>query len=287
MAPRSSNFLLTVGATAAATAAAMVGGYMAYQQMVADQAKEPRARVLESPEDVAQELCAHVVEKAREAIEKRGVFHLAVAGGSLLDLLGGLAHHRDVVDFSKVIVSFVHYKCVAPTNAEKSNNLAKAKAKFADAAGITKFVVPTTTTTSTGQEEDGDGSQQAEFYARALVSANVPHSGKYPVMDLVLLGLGTDGHVGSCHPHSVAALETSKGVTGSAPLKTGEPSSITLTIESMNTARQTCVIACGSDKKYAVKRAMIRPAEAPRGTFPAQSLSAPLFFLDAEAAALL
>lgn len=273
MAPKTSSVLVAAGATAAAA----IAGYYAYKRMVAEQNKEPRARVFESKEDVSKELCAFIVENAKEAIEKRGIFHLAVAGGSLLDLLGGLAEQKDSVDFSKFVVSFANHKCVAP-DSEKSN-LHKTKSKFADAAGITKFVLPTSS-----PDGQGDGSKEAEFYASALVSSNVPHSGKYPVFDLVLLGLGADGHVGSCHPMSVAALETSKGVSGSP--KSGEPSSITLTIESFNAARQTCVIGCGKGKKEAVKRAMDRPAE-PRGSFPAQSLVAPLFFLDADAAALL
>jgi hypothetical protein len=65
---------------------------------------------------------------------------------------------------------------------------------------------------------------------------------------------------------SPAVSETQKAVAGSP--KSGEPSSIALTIESCNKARQVVVVA-----------------EEPRGTFPAQLLEKPLFFLDAEAAA--
>ena len=278
MPKQSSSTFLALGATATAGAIA----YFAYKNLSEKKKKDvdPRARVFESKEDVSKDLCAFIVEKAQEAIEKRGVFHLAVAGGSLLDLLGGLADHKETVDFGRVVLSFVNHKCVAPTS-EKSN-VFKSKTMFADAAGITKLVLPTSKPNGWG-----DGSKEAEFYAKALVAANIPHSGKYPIFDLVLLGLGTDGHVGSCRPMSVAALDSAKGVTGSP--KTGEPSSITLTIESMNMARQICVVVCGGDKgkKEAVKRAIVRPAESPRGIFPAQSLNAPLFFLDADAAALL
>lgn len=276
MAPKTSSVVLAVGATVAAA----VAGYFAYKKFVKDESKEPRARIFETKNDVAKELCSFIADQAKESIQKRGVFHLSVAGGSLLDLLGGLKDYKDTVDFSRVVLSFANHKCVAP-DSEKSN-LAKCKSKFADAAGITRIIAPTST-----PDGEGDGSKEAAFYANALVAANVPHTGTYPVLDLVLLGLGADGHVGSNHPMSVAALETSKGVSGSP--KSGEPSSITLTIESLNNARQTCLIVCGGSKgkKEAVKRAMNRPAETPRGTFPAQSLRAPLFFLDAEAAALL
>jgi 6-phosphogluconolactonase/glucosamine-6-phosphate isomerase/deaminase len=97
--------------------------------------------------------------------------------------------------------------------------------------------------------------------------------------------LGADGHVASNHPMGPAVACNDKAVAGSP--KTGEPSSITLTIEAINCSRQTVVIVCGGakGKKEAVRRAMFRPAAEPRGTFPAQLLKAPLFFLDAEAAA--
>jgi 6-phosphogluconolactonase len=228
--------------------------------------------------EVSKELCAFVAESAKAAIAARGVFHLSVAGGSLLDALVGLADHKDTVDFSKVVLSFANHKCVEPDS--ENATVAKSKKKFGTAAGITTFIAP-----SPKPVDGGDGSAEAALYAKALKDAGVPHANGYPVVDLVLLGLGADGHVGSCHPMSPAVAETSKSVAAS--LKSGEPASITLTIETMNTARQVAIVVCGGSKgkKEAVKRAMARPAENPRGTFPAQLLKEPLFFLDSEAAA--
>jgi 6-phosphogluconolactonase/glucosamine-6-phosphate isomerase/deaminase len=82
-----------------------------------------------------------------------------------------------------------------------------------------------------------------------------------------------------------AVAETEKSVAASP--KSGEPASITFTIETMHSARQVAFVVCGGSKgkKEAVKRAMTRPAESPRGTFPAQLLKSPIFFLDSEAAA--
>eukprot|EP00527_Entomoneis_sp_CCMP2396_P001699 CAMPEP_0198149848 /NCGR_PEP_ID=MMETSP1443-20131203/48423_1 /TAXON_ID=186043 /ORGANISM="Entomoneis sp., Strain CCMP2396" /LENGTH=90 /DNA_ID=CAMNT_0043814993 /DNA_START=85 /DNA_END=354 /DNA_ORIENTATION=+ len=88
--------------------------------------------------------------------------------------------------------------------------MAKAKAKFADALGITKFVSPTSNVI-----EGSDGSNEAKFYAKALISADIPHIKQFPVLDLILLGLGADGHVGSCHCMGPAVLNTKDAVTGS------------------------------------------------------------------------
>jgi 6-phosphogluconolactonase len=228
---------------------------------------------------LSKEVCAFIAKNAKEAIDARGVFHLAVAGGSLLDALAGLSDHKDIVDFSKVVLSFVNHKCVDP-NSDKAN-MSKSKTKFAAMAGIRKLVVPSLSPT-----DGGDGSEEAELYSKAIRDEGIPHTKNgIPVLDLILLGLGTDGHIGSCHPMGPAVADSSKAVTASP--KIGEPASITFTIETMNSARQVAVVASGGakGKKEAIKRAMIRPAETPHGIFPAQLLESPIFFLDSEAGA--
>ena len=228
---------------------------------------------------LSKEVCAFVAKNARAAIDARGVFHLAVAGGSLLDALVGLSDHKETVDFSKVVLSFVNHKCVDP-DGDKANML-KSKTKFADKAGISTFVAPTISSI-----DGGDGLEEAEFYTKAIRDQGIPHTKNgIPVLDLILLGLGVDGHIGSCHPMGSAVAETTKAVAASP--KIGEPASITFTIETMNAARQVAVVVSGGTKgkKEAVKRAMIRPPESPYGTFPAQLLESPIFFLDSEAGA--
>ncbi len=234
------------------------------------------------PDDaaVSKDLCAFVARAAKEAIDARGVFYLAVAGGSLLDALAGLENHKDTVDFSKVILSFVNHKCIHPDSDEATT--AKCKSTFAVNAGISIFVAP-----SRSPAENGDGSAEAEFYTKALKDAGIPHRHGFPVLDLIILGIGVDGHIGSCYPMGPAVEDSARAVTPSP--KSGEPASITFTIETMNSAREIAVVAFGGSdmKKEAVKRALVRPPEQPRGTFPAQLLASPIFFLNADAASYL
>lgn len=266
----------------AVTTAVVVGTYILTKKSGTTKTKSLGSRgattkVYADKDTVSRELCAFVAESAKKAIAERGVFHLAVAGGSLLDALKLLKDHKDSVDLSKIVLCFANHKCVAPGN-EKSTVL-KSRTKFADAAGITQFVLPTASPVA-----GSDGSEEAEYYAKQL-EAFIPHEDGFPVIDLILLGLGADGHVGSNHPMGPAVANTKSSVAGSP--KSGEPSSITLTIPSMNKARQVALVVCGGSKgkKEAVKRAMARPAEGPRGSFPAQLLETPILFLDKEAAA--
>ncbi|CAB9510425.1 Probable 6-phosphogluconolactonase 3, chloroplastic [Seminavis robusta] len=279
-----SKTLSTSLALFAVTAVLMVGLVKAAKKEKSSSSKPELAKpaplttkVFPTKDKVSKALCEYVAAAANKAIAERGVFHLAVAGGSLLDALAGLNDQK--VDYSKVVLSFVNHKCVALDD-EKKATIAKCKTKFANEAGITRFVCP-----NPSPVEGTDGSADAAFYANALKEANIPTSSNgCPIFDLVLLGLGSDGHVGSNHPMGPAVLNTTNAVAGSP--KEGEPSSITLTIESINAARDVAVVVCGGSKgkKEAVKRAMVRPAEEPRGTFPAQLLQSPTYFLDSEAA---
>lgn len=260
---------IVVGALGTVAAAAAI--HFAVTRYVV---KRPKRRVYGTKDDVATALCQYIVDQVHQCKNPR--FYLAVAGGSLLDTLTKLVEYKDQADFSSVVLCFANHKCVDATSDKATAQ--KARIKFADALNMT-VVAPTTTAATT------QGMQDAKEYGLKLLQAYVPHTGMLPKFDLVLLGLGADGHVASCHPHSDAATKVTAAVTNSP--KVGEPPSITLSMKSLNNAKQVAVVVCGGSKgkKEAVKRAMKRPAEEPLGSFPAQLLNDPLFFLDMEAAA--
>jgi len=245
--------------------------------VVPEKRKGPVKTIFKTKVQGSAGLCAYVVESAKAAIQDREIFHLAVAGGSVLDALVYLKNYKSEVDFSKFVLSFVDHKCIPPEHDQAT--AAKCKAKFVDESGISLVIMPVST-----PQLGTDGSVEAEYYAEELQGAGVPHDDSgFPVFDMVILGLEEDGSVGCIHPMGPAVATTDKTVAGSP--KEEEPSSITLTIESINNALEVVVAAFGEDKKEAVKRALKRPAEEPRGTYPAQLLKKPIYFLDKGAAA--
>lgn len=232
-------------------------------------------RIFSDKNETSTELCNFIVELAKEAIEERGVFHLAVQGGPLLDLLAPLSDHKDSIDFSKVVLSFANHYCINPCH--ETAALARSRSKFADAAGISQFITPTLC-----PKIGTDGSEEADFYMMLLQGHGLPHTDDgCPIVDLAVLALGSDGSVASCYPRSLA-LTSKRAVVGC--LKKGEPASITFTMRTINHARKCVVVACSKSKREAVKRALTRPEDKPRGLFPAQQLKAPIFFLAADAA---
>ena len=104
-----------------------------------------------------------------------------------------------------------------------------------------------------------------------------------PVFDLVLLGMGADGHVGSIYPNS----ETASDESGAAVLGVNMPEkrSITMSLGLINTADRVVVAAAGAGKADTVRRALEEEdGELPGGMVDAFST---IWFLDMAAASKL
>jgi 6-phosphogluconolactonase len=107
---------------------------------------------------------------------------------------------------------------------------------------------------SDGPDED-DAEQAAARYARELAAAARPSSSELPHFDVLMLGVGEDGHVASIFPeHPVGyATGTVAAVHNSPKLP---PTRITLTMSAIQTAEEVWLVASGSDKAAAVGMAV-------------------------------
>jgi 6-phosphogluconolactonase len=106
--------------------------------------------------------------------------------------------------------------------------------------------------------------------------------------DLVLLGLGDDGHTASLFPGSAALEETERLAVAIEAYYQGRPSRrVTLTLPAINTARQVWFLVTGSAKAYIVRLVL----EGPGGDLPAQKVCPAAgqltWFLDGAAASRL
>lgn len=213
---------------------------------------------------------AAVVAAAADAISSRGSFAFAVPGGSVLKMLSSLS-----LEWPKCTVAFVNHKCVGASDASSTSR--KARALFteeASAAGA-RVLEPQFT---------GDPAADAAAYEALLRADMRIEASPMPVFDLLLLGMGSDGHVGSLYPHRGEALLPAAVVSvqkgGSAP------PSISLSLACMNASRRVLLCAEGAGKAAAVVTALEGPE--PAGGFPARSVrpeAGVVWMLDAEAAA--
>ncbi|WP_027347012.1 6-phosphogluconolactonase [Hamadaea tsunoensis] len=92
-----------------------------------------------------------------------------------------------------------------------------------------------------------DPEAAAAAYAAELAAAAAPGSARLPHFDLLLLGVGEDGHVASVFPEQPAAYDT-RAVAAVRGAPKPPPVRITLTLPTINTAEEVWLIATGPDK---------------------------------------
>ena len=222
---------------------------------------------------LATALCMETVENAKACIEERGAFTFAVPGGSVAKSLKGLADAKDV-DWSKVHLFFVNER--VPGN--KCYDLAMDV--WAKDCGIPIENI---------HKVEGDSTQSAAAdYAAQLRNCDknqlpIDDANGLPVFDLILLGMGADGHVGSIYPNS----EALKDESGEPVLAVDMPEkkSITMSLALINTADRVVVAASGSSKAETVRLALEdEECQLPGALCDAFSQ---IWFLDKEAASKL
>lgn len=202
----------------------------------------PRIVVAPDPDRAAAEACRLVLAAERRALAERGAFAVALAGGSTpRRLYERLAGER--ADFRRWLVFFGDERWVPPGHPD--SNARMAREALLDRVAIPRHQVCAVDTNA------GSPAKAAELYSRAL-RRRLP--GAPPVLDLVLLGLGADGHTASLFPGS-AALEAPGGlvaVANRAP--SGSAWRVTLTFGTINAAREVLFLASGRDKAEAFAR---------------------------------
>ncbi len=177
------------------------------------------------------------VASARSAIAKRGVFHVALAGGSTpKGLYQKLATspYMEQVDWSRVHLFFGDERCVLPTH--DYSNFKMAREAMIDHLPIPQGNVHRMPT------ETGGASEVAVSYAQIMSEVLQDES-----LDLVLLGLGPDGHIASLFP-GTDALDVSDTLTTSLYVEKFDSWRVTMTYPVINAARQVIVFIGGQAK---------------------------------------
>ncbi|KAG8462772.1 hypothetical protein KFE25_004748 [Diacronema lutheri] len=240
---------------------------------------EPTRVVVSADADaVAAALCARLEAAAAAAIAERGHFALAIPGGSILKMLEGTSPAWA----AQTTLAYVNHKAVAMSDEQLATH-AKARKLFLDGwRGVRALVM--------GGSADAAAEAKAyEAQLRALPPHVLPRAPDgLPIFDLMLIGVGDDGHVGSLYPGrpEVGAA----GAEWVLPVEMKVPGSITLSLPVMAHAKEVLIAACGVSDKYpqgksdAMRRA-IEAGDESAGTFPAVGLRGCAVWLVDEAAA--
>ena len=195
----------------------------------------PEIIVAEDSAQLVEMLAARLVLTARQAIEARGSFSLALSGGStpkaLYQKLASPAY-KDQIEWSKCDIVFGDDRAVAPDDALSNYRMARETLLDHVPARVHRI--------ETERPDLESAAADYETVVRGLAGGR---------LDVVLLGLGDDGHTASLFPASPQLDVTGKWVTAT-PIASLEPHvrRVTLTFEAINAARNAWFLVTGIGK---------------------------------------
>lgn len=208
---------------------------------------KPNIVRVEDTHQLAVRALEEFIQTACQSIESKGVFNVAISGGHtpgvFYELLSGEAANSKI-DWSKVHLFWVDERCVHPS-AEASN--------FALAANTFLLDIPIPReNVHRVPGEELDYAKAARQYERTILEAFGLQSGQMPVFDLILLGMGADGHIGSLLPNTYALFDTEDLVSAVYKMD-GDFSRITLTVPVLKQAERIMVLISGQAKAEIVR----------------------------------
>jgi 6-phosphogluconolactonase len=218
-------------------------------------------RRLTTPQDLFQCAAEEVIRAANAAIGERGRFAIALSGGSTPKSLYNLiaANASASLPWEKIFFFWSDERHVPPTDAESNYRMAQESllAKVPVPAGNI-FRVPA---------ENPDASAVAAAYEQTLRKFWAVEPGEFPRFDLILLGMGPDGHCASLFPETAALQEKSRLVVANwvEKFKTYR---ITFTLPVLNAAREVMFLVSGTDKASALREVL--EGKAPGEKFPSK-----------------
>ena len=243
----------------------------------------PEISIYPATEHLAHAAAEHLVTVAVSSIDDRGSFAVALSGGSTprpaYEHLATM-ELASQLDWSHIHVFWGDERCVAPHHPDSNYGMARE-------ALLDHIPIPTRNVHRVlGELAPAEAASRYEATLRQFFSPK--REGEAVTFDLVLLGMGTDGHTASLFPRSQVLAERSRWVASNHVDET-KGWRITLTPPAINAARQVIFLVCGRAKAKTVQQ-VIRGPRQPR-LLPAQIVRPKrgnlTWLLDSAAASLL
>jgi 6-phosphogluconolactonase len=212
----------------------------------------PRAELLIFPTlaELSQEAAKRFLSLSRDAAGARGRFAVAISGGSTpreLYALLARPRFRDDVPWRRVHVFWADERCVPPDHSDSNYRLA------ADTVLSRVPLPPENVHRMRGEEADPQVA--AAEYADTLRDFFAAEEAGALGFDLILLGMGEDGHTASLFPGSTALHEKTEPVAAPYVEKL-RAHRLTLTPPVLNSARHVIFLVDGAEKADTLRRVL-------------------------------
>jgi 6-phosphogluconolactonase len=251
-------------------------------------ASHPGPRVIRHKDGsvLASAAAARLATKLVDVLAQRGVAHLVLTGGTIgigtLSALAGLPA-REAVDWSRVHLWWGDERFVPA--GDKERNETQARQALLDELPLNPqfvHVMPPS------DGPDGDDAQAAaERYAAELAKYAGAAGTDAPAFDVLLLGMGPDGHIASLFPDHPGTHEVAPSTIAVHNSPKPPPNRLSLTFRVIQSAREVWVVASGAEKAEAVARALTSTDQVHTPAVGAHGTEATLWLIDEAAASRL
>lgn len=211
-----------------------------------------KPNIIKAPdsETLAREALRQFVEAAQQAIQSKGTFYVAISGGhtpaAFYELLSEESAYSQI-DWEKVHLFWVDERCVQPS-AEASNF----------GLAVHTFLLDVPIPGENIHRVSGESSNYeaaAKEYEQVILHVFGLRPGQLPEFDLVILGMGADGHIGSLLPNSTALFDT-KDLVCTVYRMDRDFSRITLTVPVIKQAARIVILVSGQSKASIVRKVL-------------------------------
>ncbi|RYC52978.1 6-phosphogluconolactonase [Flagellimonas olearia] len=230
-------------------------------------------KIYKDKQEVAEQFSTYFKEKANS-----GEFHVALSGGSTPKIVFDVLAQKfsDEIDWNKIHFYWGDERCVPPTD-DDSNYKMTVEHLFS------KIEVPEANIHRVLGENDP--SSEAMRYAN-LLEINLDRVEEVPQFDLVILGMGDDGHTASIFPHEIELWNAEDHCVVATHPDSGQKR-VSINGKVINTAKEVAFLVTGASKAEKVK-AVVEKTEGAK-VYPATLVDPTsgnlVWFLDEDAAA--
>jgi 6-phosphogluconolactonase len=224
---------------------------------------KPEIQIVANAEALYRTAAEEFVRQVREAVPRKGLFTVALSGGStpkgLYSLLASEATLRGRLPWDKIHIFWGDERHVPPDHRDSNY-------RMASEAMLSKVSIPPANVHRI-KCEDLDASKVADEYEQTLRNFFHLAAGQFPRFELVLLGMGPDGHTASLFPGTDAVREAQRLVLANW-VEQFNTYRITLTAPVLNNA--ACLIFLVSGKEKAEALRAVLEGEAQPDSLPSQ-----------------
>ncbi len=236
--------------------------------------KKTDLHIFKNPEELADKFA----DQLMNCVETRSgnTFHLAISGGKTPNLLFSVlaSKYADSPLWQKVHFWWVDERMVPPDHPESNFGMANRLL-------FSKIAIP---------EENihrikGENNPEVEALSYSTqIQKNVPQKNGWPVFDLILLGMGDDGHTASIFPNQMNLLESDQICEVATHPVSGQKR-VTLTGKAINTANRIYFLITGKEKANRLKEIVNLSPEA--DLLPASHIKNAIWYVDLAATQLI